>query len=102
MWINGQWYTESEVKSLLDSKDKRIAELEDKHWGECRQIAHYDDELREADEGGYIRKADVLDLITDVQNDGGFKGYSDYSRLWEEVDNMPTTFIELTEGGDTP
>jgi hypothetical protein len=23
----------------------RIAELEDKHWNECRQIAHYDDEL---------------------------------------------------------
>ena len=23
-------------------------ELEDKHWNECRQIAHYDDELRQA------------------------------------------------------
>lgn len=22
-----------------------VAELEDKHWSECRQIAHYDDEL---------------------------------------------------------
>lgn len=26
----------------------RIAELEDKHHNECGQIAHYDDELREA------------------------------------------------------
>lgn len=27
----------------------RIAELEDKHWNECRQIAHYDDELKTSD-----------------------------------------------------
>lgn len=26
----------------------RIAELDDKHWNECGQIAHYDDELRKA------------------------------------------------------
>lgn len=26
----------------------RAAELESKHWDECRQIAHYDDELKEA------------------------------------------------------
>ena|GEM_PF-4114985 len=26
----------------------RIAELEDKYWNECRQIAHYEDELRRA------------------------------------------------------
>lgn len=26
----------------------RVAELEDKHWNECRQIARYDDELKEA------------------------------------------------------
>ena len=26
----------------------RISVLEDKHWNECAQIAHYDDELREA------------------------------------------------------
>ena len=25
-----------------------LKELEAKHWGECRQIAHYDDELKEA------------------------------------------------------
>lgn len=53
MWINGRWYTESEVKSLLDVKDRRIAELEDKHWNECRQIAHYDDERKKIKE--YLR-----------------------------------------------
>ena len=47
MWINNHWYTESEIKSLLEVKDMRIKELEDKHWSECRQIAHYDDELRD-------------------------------------------------------
>lgn len=51
MWINNHWYTESEIKSLLEVKDRRIAELEskvaeleDKHWSECRQIAHYYDD----------------------------------------------------------
>lgn len=54
MWINNHWYTESEIKSLLEVKDMRIkeleakvTELEDKHWNECRQIAHYDEELRD-------------------------------------------------------
>ena len=28
---------------------QRIAELEEKHFGECTQIAHYDDELRKQD-----------------------------------------------------
>lgn len=28
----------------------RVVELEDKHWNECRQIAHYSDELRQANE----------------------------------------------------
>lgn len=27
--------------------EARIAELEDKHWNECRQIAHYDNECKE-------------------------------------------------------
>ena len=27
--------------------EAHIAELEDKHWNECRQIAHYSDELNE-------------------------------------------------------
>ncbi|MBP5431044.1 hypothetical protein [Ruminococcus sp.] len=39
--------------------EARIAELEDKHWNECRQIAHYDDELRKAKE---LLKAAVEDL----------------------------------------
>lgn len=30
--------------------EAKVAELEGKHWNECRQIAHYDDELRKANE----------------------------------------------------
>ena len=28
--------------------EARVAELEEKHWNECGQIAHYSDELRKA------------------------------------------------------
>lgn len=30
--------------------EARVAELEEKHWNECGQIAHYSDELRKANE----------------------------------------------------
>ena len=30
--------------------EARVSELEDKHYSECGQIAHYDDELRQAKE----------------------------------------------------
>lgn len=43
------------LREILKQKEARIAELEtkvkileDKHWEECRQIAHYDDKLRKA------------------------------------------------------
>ena len=35
--------------------EAKVAELEDKHHNECGQIAHYDDELRKANE--LLRKA---------------------------------------------
>ncbi len=33
----------------------RVAELEDKHWDECRQIAHYDNDIKSL-------KAQIADL----------------------------------------
>ncbi len=42
---------------------KDYKELEAKHWDECRQIAHYDDELKEAKR---LLKAAVEDM-----NNGG-------------------------------
>lgn len=72
--------------------EARIAELEDKHHNECGQIAHYSDELREYTrehtERVWVMKSDVLDLITEAYEDGGFKDYSDYDSLWNAVDDM--------------
>lgn len=68
--------------------EAKVAELEDKHWNECGQIAHYDDELRNQNDAVYVRKSDVLDLITAAYEDGGFKDYSDYDSLWDAVDDM--------------
>lgn len=39
------------VLDLLNRQQAKIEELEAKHWGECMQIAHYDDELRQATGG---------------------------------------------------
>lgn len=39
--------------------EAKVAELEEKHWNECGQIAHYSDELRKAKE---LLKAAVEDL----------------------------------------
>lgn len=39
--------------------EARVAELEEKHLNECRQIAHYSDELRKAKE---LLKAAVEDM----------------------------------------
>jgi hypothetical protein len=70
-----------EILNCLDKKEtaEPIAtinpaeELSDKHWEECRQIALYDDELRQAREllksvmslfGNRIEKSDLLDEIS--------------------------------------
>lgn len=70
--------------------EARIAELEAKHFSECAQIAHYDDELKKPknQDDVYVRKSDVLDLISAAYEDGGFTDYSDYSSLWDAVDDM--------------
>lgn len=48
MYINNKWYTESELNAYIKKLESTISELEDKHWNECRQIAHYEEELTEA------------------------------------------------------
>lgn len=44
----------------------KLKELEAKHWDECRQIAHYDDELKEAKR---LLKAAVDDMRDVANND---------------------------------
>ncbi|MBQ6250192.1 hypothetical protein [Ruminococcus sp.] len=36
------------LEKRCEELETRNAELEAKHWDECRQIAHYEDELRRA------------------------------------------------------
>ena len=59
MNINGKWYTEPQIEAYVTELENKVAELEEKHWNECRQIARYDDELRKAKE---LLKAAVEDI----------------------------------------
>ena len=42
----------------------------------------------------YIPRSDVLDLITETYESGGFTDYSDYSSLWDSVDDMPAAEVQ--------
>ena len=59
MNINGKWYTEPQIEAYVTELENKVAELEAKHCNECRQIAHYDDELSKAKE---LLKAAVEDM----------------------------------------
>lgn len=55
IWIENKWYEEPELsayikqlKEVISDSDRTISDLQDKHWNECRQIAHYEEELTEA------------------------------------------------------
>ena len=110
-----------EVEKLLDNNlqlitdyTKRAAELESKHWNECRQIARYDDELRKAKE---LLKAAVEDMNKEADcgiclhdNDGEcpievasckFKWrYADEAlALIGEDTNVPATATDINVGG---
>lgn len=76
------------LEKRCEELETRNAELEAKHWDECRQIAQYSDELKNQNDAVYARKYDVLDLISAAYEDGGFTDYSDYSKLWDAVDDM--------------
>lgn len=72
MNINGRFMSEPEAQAYINSLLARIAELEERHYNECAQIAHYDDELRRAKE---LLKAAVEDIqqlnILTVDGEGG-------------------------------
>lgn len=46
MYINGRWYTETELEAYVVTLENRLAQTEDKHLGECRQISEYDRETK--------------------------------------------------------
>ena len=46
MKINGRWFTETEAEAYVIMLENKIAELQEKHWQECRQIAEYDNDMK--------------------------------------------------------
>ena len=60
--------------------EAKVAELEGKHWNECGQIAHYDDELRKAKE--LLRKA--------------VEDFPDLTDMWRYADET----LKLIGGGE--
>lgn len=69
--------------------EARIAELEDKHHNECGQIAHYDDELRQAK--GLLR--DVLPVL----HRAFFANYKDTNAANELYDKIKAAVGGVTE-----
>ena len=47
----------------------------------------------------YVPKSDILDLITEENEAGGFTDYSNYSNLWDEVDDMPAADVQPVKYG---
>lgn len=47
----------------------------------------------------YVPKSDILDLITEENGAGGFTDYSNYSNLWDEIDDMPTADVQPVKHG---
>ena len=90
MNINGKWYTETELEAYVVTLENRLAQTEDKHLGECRQISEYDHELRQAKRllkaaTGIIKDVDCNeDYLCDeceyrAKCDGGFSFYWRYA-----------------------
>lgn len=47
----------------------------------------------------YVPKSDILDLITEENEAGGSTDYSNYSNLWDEVDDMPAADVQPVKHG---
>ena len=71
MIINGTWYEEPEAQAYINSLLARIAELEERHFNECAQIAHYDDELAKAKELTRAISEDMRELTEVLAAIGG-------------------------------
>ncbi len=54
------------LEKRCEELETRIAELEDKHWNECRQIAHYEDELKTSDRLLGKSMSQCVDLDTEA------------------------------------
>ena len=71
MNINGRFMSEPETQAYINSLLTRIAELEQRHYNECAQIAHYDDELAKAKELTRAISEDMRELTEVLAAIGG-------------------------------
>lgn len=87
MYVNGRWYTESELNAYVKKLESTISELEDKHWNECRQIAHYEEELTEAKR---LLKAAMEDMkiLYEVGKDEGCLGMEFKWRYTDDAEKL--------------
>ena len=60
--------------------EAKVAELEGKHWNECGQIAHYSDELRQAN--------DLLREVLPILHRAFFANYKDTNAANELYDKI--------------
>ena len=87
--------------------EARVAELEEKHWNECRQIAHYDDERKKIRE--YLQHSaktmtvhGVLEALALIGEDTNVPASADDTNVghksggWISVkDRLPENCIEV-------
>lgn len=61
LWIDTEYEDCCADHRQLAEWLRELQELRDKHWGECRQIAHYDDELQKLMIPAIVAALDNLD-----------------------------------------
>lgn len=88
--IDFPYYTD-EIIELLDEKDQRIAELEDKDWYEAliKQLEEQNERLINDKENS---KKAIVDLTNTCD-----KWADDYKKLQERLERYKTWYIELAE-----
>ena len=85
------------LKELRDTR-----ELEEKHWNECMQIAHYDDELKAADVQPISQWISVKDRLPEerkrvlVYNEGGI------TIAWRDKGEWDDIFLTVTHWQPLP
>ena len=106
MNINGKWYTETELAAYVKELEARVSELEDKHFSECGQIAHYSDELNEVNSyAGIIEDMATKQTISGMDKNAELRKAKELLKAAEEVARRtaeygkasPVDFLDLLD-----
>lgn len=93
------------TSNLVNRQQAKIEELEAKHWGECMQIAHYDDESKQfADIGklySEIRAEAVKEFADALKSKSELVAPSVYAALYRavSVDDIDI-LVKIKTGGE--